>query len=502
MDRSLRFAFETPMSYARPLLIIILICMTFPASAQERQEDIRLLFTGDILLSRNVSTEIEATDQNPWQNLASLFWKADWVAGNLEGAVGSGDLCLPPTASSPCFAISSGYVKLLSQAGFHALAHENNHANDLGEIGRLATAEALSREGIQAMTFQGSPYFFNVRDTVLGVVVLSLVPNKSGHRLQILSPDVLHKLRLARALSHIVIVSVHWGSELLEWPDLVQRRVASWLINHGADIIFGHHPHVVQSAECLRGHPVFFSLGNHLFDQKYPDTKKGLIADCRIGQGKVRCGVIRTETAPGTSFPALNSGNADRSPDMEGCLVPLHEPLSISGLRLAAKLETQEDRGEFYKRRLYGIQNGKTRWHSESIPLVSVESLGLKDGEGALILTLERHYSSIDGEIGLRPHVYEVTEKGLVARWHGSALAWPLLDAFVLHDEDRFLCTLHRGDSFLALNPDTESVRVAAYQWNGFGFSGVGDLDVLKECRSYYEQAGLTQNRREPEPQP
>jgi poly-gamma-glutamate synthesis protein (capsule biosynthesis protein) len=489
------------MSYARPLLIIILICVAFPVSAQEKQNDIRLLFTGDILLSRNVSIEIEATNQNPWQNLAPLFRKADWVAGNLEGAVGSGDLCLPSTASNPCFAISPGQVKLLSQAGFHALANENNHANDLGEIGRFATAEALSREGIQPMTFQGSPYFFNVRDTVFSFVVVSLVPDKASRRLLIPSPDILQKLRLARALSHIVIVSVHWGSELLEWPDVSQRRAASWLIDNGADVILGHHPHVVQSAECLKGHPVFFSLGNHLFDQKYPATKEGLIADCRIGQETVRCGTIRTETAPGTSFPELSHETVDKSSNMEVCSMPLHEPLILSDLCLAAKLETQVDRGEFLKRRLYGIQDGKTRWRSEMIPLVSMERLPLKDGEGNLILTLEKHYSSIDGEIGPRPHVYEVTEKGLVARWHGSALAWPLLDAFVLPGGDGFLCALHRGDSFLSLNPNTESVRVAAYRWNGFGFSGIEDIDVLKGCRSYYEHAGLTQNRRESEPQ-
>jgi poly-gamma-glutamate synthesis protein (capsule biosynthesis protein) len=166
------------------------------------------------------------------------------------------------------------------------------------------------------------------------------------------------------------------------------------------------------------------------------------------------------------------------------------------------KSEPQKERGEFPKIRLYGIQDEKTRWCSEAIPLVSVERLRLKEGGKNLILTLEKHYSSIDEEIGLRPHVYEVTEKGLVARWHGSALAWPLLDAFVLPDGDGHLCALHRGDAFLALNPNTESVRVAAYQWNGFGFSGIGDIDTLKECMNYYERAGLAQNRREPESQP
>jgi len=52
-----------------------------------------------------------------------------------------------------------------------------------------------------------------------------------------------------------------------------------------ADIIIGSHPHVIQQPEIVEGKPVFFSLGNHLFDQKYPATKEGLIVDIRIRDG-------------------------------------------------------------------------------------------------------------------------------------------------------------------------------------------------------------------------
>jgi hypothetical protein len=83
------------------------------------------------------------------------------------------------------------------------------------------------------------------------------------------------------------------------------------------------------------------------------------------------------------------------------------------------------------------------------------------------LFTLEEHPSSIDGEEGVRPYVYEVLAGGLVARWRGSALAWPLLDAALLPEQDGVLCALHRRDSFLVLQPTATGVRTAAYRWNG-----------------------------------
>jgi poly-gamma-glutamate synthesis protein (capsule biosynthesis protein) len=79
----------------------------------------------------------------------------------------------------------------------------------------------------------------------------------------------------------------------------------------------------------------------------------------------------------------------------------------------------------------------------------------------------------MDGEVALRPHVYDVDDRGLVARWRGTALAWPLLDAIV--DADGNLCALHRGDSFIQPDPHVTTTRTMRYRWNGFGFSAAAD---------------------------
>jgi len=73
-----------------------------------------------------------------------------------------------------------------------------------------------------------------------------------------------------------------------------------------------------------------------------------------------------------------------------------------------------------------------------------------------------------------------------LARWRGSALAWPLLDARPLPGSRGVLCALPRRDSFLMLSPASKGARVAAYRWNGFGFDGIADEGAVAACRSLF----------------
>jgi poly-gamma-glutamate synthesis protein (capsule biosynthesis protein) len=105
------------------------------------------------------------------------------------------------------------------------------------------------------------------------------------------------------------------------------------------------------------------------------------------------------------------------------------------------------------------------------------------------LFTLERHPSSIDQEDGPRPYVYEVTPRGLIAKWRGSALAWPLVDGKLISDKTGvdYLCALHRKDSFLVLKPASTETRTSVYRWNGFGFSGVEDASLRNRCQAIFD---------------
>lgn len=291
------------------LILSLMVLVIFSVGAGTQSRSARLLFTGDILLSRHVADEAEHRRVSPWAHLADLFHSAQWVSGNFEGAVGSPSDCM--SAARPCFAISESLVPLLKQAGFHGLTMENNHAGDLGSAGRERTRRLLEQESMLPIDFENSPEYTRVGDATIAFLAITVIPAADGRVQRIPSTEISQKLRTARERADLVVVSIHWGVEYQGLPDTTQRAQARWLVEQGADLIVGHHPHVVQSPECVDGHPVFFSLGNHVFDQTYPPTKEGLIADCRLSAGRLSCEGIRTRTEGGTSTP--NIPDVDRT---------------------------------------------------------------------------------------------------------------------------------------------------------------------------------------------
>ena len=460
-----------------------------PIARPERET--RLLFTGDVLLSRQVAAEIRLKHQSPWANLVDLFHSADWVGGNFEGAVGDAAACVGASEQSQCFAVAASLLTMARAAGFTALGNENNHAGDLGAAGRESTRRALADAGILPLTFESSPAFLRFASTTVAVVSITTVTDHQGKPQESYSIALAQKLRLAHALSNVVVVSIHWGSELNDWPNDEQRNEAQWLIAHGADIIIGAHPHVVQPPECVEGKPVFFSLGNHVFDQKYPATKDGLIADCRIHDGQVACGALRTHTATASSFPQSAVDDPGARQSLAACAVPLRPTLAISGFELRPQPSSPADSsGEIW---IDGIptdsRSGQRAWRTRPAPVLSLEAGSLMPAPAPpLLLSIERHASPIDAERDPRPYVYEVGSHGLIARWRGSALAWPLLDARLLRGSPGILCALHRQDSFLMLSPESKGTQVAAYRWNGFGFDGVSDPGIVTQCHALLDE--------------
>jgi|WetSurMetagenome_2_1015567.scaffolds.fasta_scaffold06661_4 hypothetical protein len=435
--------------------------------------EIRLVFTGDIMLSRNVKQEIDNRQLSPWIHLKSRFHAADLLFGNLEGTVADTIITQAGPSSSMTFSVPSSYIQFIKEAGFTALSIENNHNMDLGCAGRDRTIRLLSGSGINAVDFENSPQFFRFDETVIAIIAVNMIPGQDHDSQKIPSIPLSQKIRLAKNLANLVIVSIHWGSELLEWPNKDQREAARWLIHQGADMIIGHHPHVIQKPEIIEGKPVFFSLGNHVFDQKYPGTKEGLIVDCSIKDGVLSYQCLKTHTAQISFYPEL----AD-SAYLEPGSLALRETTKVSGISVQAAPSDFSSTGELS---LEAFLDGKRIWRTRPLPTVSIEFARL-DGENDYILSLENHYSNMDRETGLRPYVYSVTRSGLIARWRGSALAWPLLDAIIMPGKQQYLCATHRGDSFI--NPDerNDQFRVATYRWNGFGFSGVNDTSACIAC--------------------
>ena len=241
---------------------------------------ITLLAVGDLSLSREINYQIKQK-QNPhfpFEEVASLIKEADWAIANLEGPV-----------INHCPILRTGYkfcgeiqnLDGVAMAGFDSLNLANNHINNFGSLGLDQTIQALEARNLK---------FFG-----LGKISLQTLKEIKLAFLgfdDTLAPLDQKQLKLeiekADQLADWVIINFHWGQEYQKQPNLAQKEIAKLAIKAGADIIIGHHPHVVQPLEFLEGKPVFYSLGNFVFDQLWsPDTRKGGLAKITLSKDKI-----------------------------------------------------------------------------------------------------------------------------------------------------------------------------------------------------------------------
>ena len=477
-------------SLSRSFFIATLLLSLFPASPTRAAEEKRLMFLGDVMLAREVEREADIRRESPWAHIGT-FGTADFVMANFEGAME--DPAQPKEGCKgvlePCFEVPPSMLSYLREAGITAAGLANNHANDLGEAGLARTRQALRAADIDPLGFDDSPGFVRIGNRVIAIVAVNVVKDRKGSGDPLPSREAERKLRLARSLADWVIVSIHWGAELKDWPQPPQKKLAAWLIDRGADAIVGHHPHVVIAPECIQGKPVFYSLGNHVFDQKYPDSKKGLIADCRIKGNLLNCQALQTQTSPESAFPRLDERPIPLKTKqaLAHCTVPARSGLAVADWRL--RPWTEQGRLSSGTLVIEGQSPGRKSWRMSGRQVLSAEIGTLDPSQPPFLFTVERHPSPMDGENSPRPYVYAVSDRGLVARWRGTALAWPLVDARLLPvGGETLVCALHRADSFLQLNPQETGTRTAVYRWNGFGFSAANDDRAIPACQALFAE--------------
>jgi poly-gamma-glutamate synthesis protein (capsule biosynthesis protein) len=357
---------------------------------------------------------------------------------------------------------------------------ENNHVADLGPVGRTATEQGLQAQELVPLTMERSPVFQAVGTHTVGIVPFTRIAGQDG-KTQPLDLELEQRLDLARQLSDASIAFVHWGLEYTTWPSERQYVEAQTLASFGADVIVGSHPHVVQTPACVAGIPVFFSLGNHVFDQKYPVSKLGMLAKCDWSQGLLHCAGVRTSTGPDDISPVVTSevvdvpcdASARDSLEFEGTQVRAQVPCAVSGPVREITLELKRA-GE-----VVAVLPPKV--------IHRVLSMHLKEGVPASLVVLEDHFSKFDNKVAPRPYVYAVKERGLVAQWRGTTLAYPTVDLSVVHSQEGdVLCALHKRESPLLGALDGPALTTVAYVWDSFGFRGSKDDRSQQLCKARY----------------
>ena len=240
------------------------------------------LFTGDIMLDRNVGNVI--TDKGFGFLLDTLagdenrfFRGVDLVSANLEGVVTNNGAHYPPEAGID-FAFSPSTVAQLKRYGFNYFTVANNHSLDQGQRGWKETGANLSQLGF---LFSGCPDSGVGECSATTIQLDGIKVGLAGFSMVYNPFDLNEAAAVISSLAsstELVVVNVHWGTEYEHQFSAAQQAVAHRLVDAGADLIIGHHPHVVQGVERYAGKLIFYSLGNFIFDQYFsPDTQQGLV---------------------------------------------------------------------------------------------------------------------------------------------------------------------------------------------------------------------------------
>jgi len=233
--------------------------------------------------------------------------QGDIVFGNCEGVYGSG--LEPAVTTGPPVIASPANAAALGRAGFHVVSLANNHAVDGGPAGVMSTIDALAQQGIgvvgagpdiraahSPLTIERNgirvaflayasvfPHGYEASLTRPGIAVVRShtaylppadylwLPGADPVIRTVEDPEDLAAFQAdiaaARADADIVAVSMHWGD--MYRPYVVmdhERRLGRAAIDAGADVVLGHHHHMLRGMEFHRGKPIWYGLGHHLFD--------------------------------------------------------------------------------------------------------------------------------------------------------------------------------------------------------------------------------------------
>lgn len=256
---------------------------------------------GDIMLGRGVGdAAAESGDVSaPLRPTSARLAAADLTLGNLESTLSEAG---PPRQGDDSFAADPRVVSGLRDAGFDVLSVANNHTGDYGPRALVETVRRVARSGIVpvgAGANRGQAWRAAVVDRAglrFGVLAFNAIgetPRAGAHRPGAASVRMQPRTgplhagdlrtvtdgveRLARRVD-VVIVVPHWGDQYTNQPVPDQRVVSRALVDAGADLVVGGHPHWVQGVSWRGGAFVAHSLGNFVFDMDFMrETQQGMI---------------------------------------------------------------------------------------------------------------------------------------------------------------------------------------------------------------------------------
>jgi D-alanyl-D-alanine carboxypeptidase len=283
---------ETLLAYIKKLII-------FEPHVQAAKP-LTLAFVGDIMLDRGVKKSVAkqaAGDYNWLFKQVGELAEGDLLFGNLEGPLSDQGADIGNLYS---FRMEPKALLALKAAGFDTLTVANNHAGDWGLAAFEDSLNRLTRAGILVTGASATPGEFlpqitQVKGQKVGFLAASdvgpawLAP-QAGKAGVVLASDPAWPEAISRAaaLTDVLVVSYHFGEEYQTEPNARQVELARLAIDHGAQLVIGHHPHVTQKVERYGDGLIAYSLGNFIFDQYFStETMTGKALVVELEEGKI-----------------------------------------------------------------------------------------------------------------------------------------------------------------------------------------------------------------------
>ena len=283
------------------------------AVAETEPEDpvVHLLFSGDVYFSSHVLTAydnaggIHGVLDEAYRDEIS---RADIYMANQEFPFS--DRGTPAPDKQFTFRVPPERVSMMHELGIDIVTIANNHTLDYGTDALVDTCTTLENAGIPYvgaganMDRAKQLETIEVRGRTIGFLAASRVypdtswvaNSKKPGMVSGYDPSILLKeIEAAGEYCDYLVVYMHWGIERDEKPQEYQRTLGRQLIDAGADLVIGSHPHVLQGIEYYQGKPIVYSLGNFIFGSSIPKTAL-LRADVDLEQNQVKLSLV-----PGTS---------------------------------------------------------------------------------------------------------------------------------------------------------------------------------------------------------
>ena len=255
-------------------------------------EDINLVFGGDATFGGHYTAIAKESAKDPtwsFRNIKEIFDSTDLAMVNCENAITEADKKVLKKFN---FKMRPEQTEIFKRNNISLVTIANNHVYDYGKEGLLDTIENLDKYGIEHVgaganleqarnpvvkTIHGKKLYFLAYGNYSPATATS--PGVAYRN----PAYVIEDIRRAKARgADLVIINLHWGVERSIYPTQGDQSLAHSAIDNGADIIIGHHPHVIQPVEIYKKKIIAYSLGNFIFGGNSSGPREGMLIKVKI----------------------------------------------------------------------------------------------------------------------------------------------------------------------------------------------------------------------------